>query len=58
MQDNSKIPFSGLGLVFGTAIGAGLCVVLTVPIYWSGVGTAIGLIIGAAIDSSKKKTKK
>ncbi len=49
-----KIPFTGIGLVFGTAIGAGLALAFGQPIYWAGAGTGIGLIIGAIIDSTKK----
>lgn len=52
---NSKIPFTGLGLVFGTAIGAAITIAVGQPIFWAGVGTGIGLIIGASIDAMKKK---
>jgi hypothetical protein len=53
--DYSKIPFAGLGLVFGTAIGAALSLVITGNVIWAGVGTGVGLVIGAAIDSMKKQ---
>lgn len=54
-SNESKTSYAGLGLVFGTAIGAVITVVIDQPIYWAGIGTVIGLIIGAAIDSMKKK---
>lgn len=54
-KNSSKIPFTGLGLVFGTAVGAGIALALGQPIFWAGIGTGIGLVIGAAIDSMKKK---
>lgn len=53
--DHSKNSYTGLGLVFGTAIGAGLMIAIGQPIYWAGIGTGIGLIIGAMIDSTKKQ---
>lgn len=53
--DYSKIPFTGLGLIFGTAIGAGLSLIVTGNVIWAGVGTGIGLIVGAAIDGYKKR---
>jgi len=53
-EKSMKIPFTGIGLVFGTAIGAGIALALGQPIYWAGAGTGIGLVIGAIIDSTKK----
>lgn len=53
--DYSKIPFTGLGLIFGTAIGAGLSLIITGNVIWAGIGTGIGLIVGAAIDGYKKR---
>ncbi|MDN3451818.1 hypothetical protein QMA09_16635 [Planococcus sp. APC 3906] len=53
--DYSKIPFTGLGLIFGTAIGAALSLIITGNVIWAGVGTGVGLVIGAAIDSMKKR---
>ncbi|MFC4714248.1 hypothetical protein [Planococcus dechangensis] len=53
-RDYSKIPFAGLGLVFGTAIGAVLGLILTGNLIWAGAGTGVGLVIGAAIDGMKK----
>lgn len=53
--DYSKIPFTGLGLIFGTAIGAALSLIITGNVLWAGVGTGFGLIAGAAIDGFKKR---
>ncbi|HSI66434.1 MAG TPA: hypothetical protein VK947_03400 [Planococcus sp. (in: firmicutes)] len=53
--DYSKIPFTGLGLIFGTAIGAALSLIITGNVIWAGVGTGVGLVLGAVIDSMKKK---
>lgn len=55
-RDYSKIPFTGLGLIFGTAIGAAWSLIVTGNVVWAGVGTGIGLVIGAAIDGAKKRS--
>jgi len=57
-RDLTKVPFTGLGLVFGTAIGAGLSLAITGNVLWAGIGTGIGLILGAAVDSSVKISKR
>ncbi len=54
-KDLSRVPFTGIGLIFGTAIGAGLSIVMTGNVLWGGIGTGIGLIVGAVIDASTKK---
>jgi hypothetical protein len=51
----SNIPFTGLGLVFGTAIGISLSLIITGNVIWGGIGTAVGLIAGAVIDGLKKR---
>lgn len=56
-HDGSKISYTGLGLVFGTAIAAGITIAIGQPIFWAGAGTGIGLVIGAIIDSTKKNNK-
>lgn len=55
-RSNSKIMYTGLGLVFGTALGTGLCIILDQPVYWAGAGTAVGLIIGAVLDAYHQKS--
>jgi uncharacterized membrane protein len=52
-KKKNSIPFTGLGLVFGTALGAATCAILSIPILWAGIGTAAGLIVGAVADSQK-----
>lgn len=49
--------FPGIGLVFGTAIGAGIGMIINIDLMpiAAGVGCAIGLIMGAAIASYAKK---
>jgi hypothetical protein len=54
-EKNKNIPYTGLGLVFGTAIGAAFALAINQPIYWAAIGTGLGLVVGAIIDSSKKK---
>jgi hypothetical protein len=51
----SNIPFTGLGLIFGTSIGASLSLIITGNVIWGGIGTAVGLIVGAIIDGHKKR---
>ncbi|PKM85032.1 MAG: hypothetical protein CVU86_04025 [Firmicutes bacterium HGW-Firmicutes-11] len=46
---NAKIPYAGIGLVFGTAIGAGVSLIITGTVIWAGIGTAVGLILGAIV---------
>lgn len=54
--ENKKIPFVGIGLIFGTAIGAGLSIVLTGDtVIWAGMGTGVGLVVGAIADSYYRK---
>ncbi|MBT2582852.1 hypothetical protein [Planococcus sp. ISL-109] len=53
--DYSKISFAGLGLIFGTAIAAALSLIITGNVIWAGVGTGVGLVVGAAIDGMKKR---
>ena len=54
-RDLSRVSCAGIGLVFGTAIGAGLSIALTENIIWAGIGTAVGLIVGAIIDTIIRK---
>lgn len=54
-RKNNKVPFTGIGLIFGTAIGAGLSIAITGNVIWAGMGTGIGLIVGAIIDAYIRK---
>jgi hypothetical protein len=56
-KDNQKksATFTALGLIFGTALGAALCMIISINILWTGVGTAVGLILGAMIDGQKPR---
>jgi hypothetical protein len=56
--EKSKVPFTALGLIFGTVLGAGVALLLSVPIFWAGAGTGVGLVVGAAIDGYQKKREK
>ena len=53
-EKKAKIPYTGLGLVFGTGIGAGLSIILTGTVIWAGIGTGVGLILGAMIGSYER----
>lgn len=54
-RDLTRVPFAGIGLVFGTAIGSGLSIAITRNVLWAGIGTVVGLIVGAIIDAFIKK---
>lgn len=55
-RDYSKIPFTGIGLIFGSAIGSALSLIITGNVIWGVMGTGVGLVIGAAIDSHYRKS--
>lgn len=63
MQDKSKTTkpkksyFTGIGLVFGTALGLIVSILANINLIWTVAGTAIGLLIGAIIDNNMKKSK-
>ncbi|NLC16268.1 MAG: hypothetical protein GX756_00060 [Clostridiales bacterium] len=54
-RGSPKFLFTGLGLVFGAAIGIIIALALRQSIFWAGIGTGVGLIIGAIIDSMKNR---
>ncbi len=54
-RDFTRVPFAGIGLIFGTAIGSVVSIAITGNVLWTGIGTAIGLIVGAVIDTFIKK---
>ncbi len=54
--NSSKISFTGLGIIFGSAIGSMLSLIITGSVIWGLIGTSTGLIIGACIDSYKNKS--
>jgi CDP-diglyceride synthetase len=55
MANERKPQYTALGLIFGTALAAVICLIIRVPIYWAVIGTAVGLIIGAVLDGYRKK---
>jgi len=54
-RDLTRVPFAGVGLVFGTAIGSVLSIAITGNVLWGGIGTGIGLVAGSVIDAFIKK---
>jgi hypothetical protein len=57
LTSSSKIPFAGVGLIFGSALGFALGdLIFDQQIWIAGAGAAIGLLIGAAIDAFKRQT--
>ncbi len=51
-----KISYTGVCLILGAGIGASFGVINNQIAVMAGVGTAVGLIIGAVIDSYKSKS--
>jgi hypothetical protein len=49
-RNTSRVSYAGIGLIFGTAIGAGLSLILIGTLIWGAIGTAVGLILGAVTD--------
>ncbi len=47
--------FTGIGLIFGTALGSLITIIMSLDITWILVGTSAGLIIGAIVDASVSK---
>lgn len=56
LVSSSRVPFAGVGLIFGAALGFVFgTFILDLQIWIAGAGAAIGLLIGAAIDAFKHK---
>lgn len=54
-NNSSKISFTALGLVFGTAVGVVITIAIGQSVFWAGIGTGTGLIIGAILELTKRK---
>ncbi len=54
-NESKKTSITGLGLVFGVAIGAGLGIIFENMAIGAGIGAGMGIVIGAIIDSYKNK---
>lgn len=50
-----KGSFTGLGLIFGSAIGFVVTLLMSYNIAWAFVGTGVGLILGSIIDANVSK---
>lgn len=51
-----KSSYTGLGLIFGVAIGAGLGIIFNNMVLYAGIGAGLGIVIGSIYQSSKKST--
>ena len=55
-----RTSYAALGMLFGTAVGGGIGVILfaltqqALFIAIAGVGTAVGLVLGAGVDRAKR----
>lgn len=54
-KDYKKASFTGIGLIFGVAIGAGLGIILNNLAIGAGIGAGLGIVAGAFIDRYKNK---
>jgi uncharacterized membrane protein YfcA len=54
-QNQNKVSYTGLGIIFGSAIGSAISMIITGTVLWGLVGTAVGLILGAAVESYKSR---
>ncbi len=54
----NKFSFTGIGLIFGTAIGSLVVILMSLDFMWALVGTSSGLLVGAVIDANKKGTNR
>lgn len=61
---DARYSYAALGMLFGTAIGGGIGVTLlattgnAVFIAIAGVGTAVGLVLGAGVDRAKQRSRR
>ncbi len=49
--------YTGIGLIFGTAFGALVTILMSIDIIWALIGTGLGLILGSIIDTYKQEQK-
>jgi len=55
-METKKYQFAGIFLVFGTAIGGGMGLIISQNVaVGAGIGAALGLILGAMVDSYRSK---
>lgn len=54
-NESKKTSLTGVGLIFGVAIGAGLGLIFNNMPLGAGIGAGVGLIIGAIVDAYKNK---
>lgn len=54
-KNHKKASFTGIGLIFSGAIGAGLGIILNNLAIGAGIGAGLGIVAGAFIEKYKNK---